>query len=57
MLPQEDMLQWLEVDIPGKPAEGKPVEVVEGARDTLVLCREPQHMSVAVYILEVEDSV
>lgn len=51
------MLQWSEVDILDKPAEGKLAEVAEDAQDTLVLCREPQHIAVAVYILEVEDSV
>lgn len=57
MPPQEDMLQWSEADIPDKPAESKLVEIVEDARDTLVLYRELQHMSVAVYIPGVEDSV
>jgi hypothetical protein len=47
----------LEVDIPGKPTEDEPVEIVEGVRDKPVRYMEPRHMSVAVYNQGVEDSV
>jgi len=57
MLLLEDMLRRSEVDILGKWAGCKLLEVVEDVWGTPVLCREQQHMSVAVYILEVEDSV
>lgn len=57
MLLLEDMLRRSEVDILGKWAGCKLLGVVKDAWGTPVLCREPQHMSVAVYILEVEDSV
>jgi hypothetical protein len=55
--PPEDMLQWLEVDILGRPTEDKPVEVAEGVGDKPGRYMELRHMSVAVYNQGVEDSV
>lgn len=56
-MPLEDMLQWLEVDILGRPTEDMPVEAAEGVRDKPVRYMEPRHMSIAVYNQGVEGSV